>query len=175
MLRSQSLRWLCLLGLLCVSAGAAFAQAKVAIMNTTTALIETAEMKKAQADLETKYKPRDEQRVKLQKELDTIQQQLETLGDKLTPQAQADLNAQGQRKQRDLKRLTEDLSADIDRERNDILTKSNSRMQQVVAKLAEEKGLDVVIEVSNTVYFKPALDITKEFTAAYDKAYPVKK
>ena len=32
--------------------------------------------------------------------------------------------------------------------------------------------LDVVIDVSNAVYFKPALDITKEAVAAYDKTYP---
>jgi hypothetical protein len=31
-----------------------------------------------------------------------------------------------------------------------------------------------VIEVSNTWYFKPALDIGKDATAAYDKAYPLK-
>jgi outer membrane protein len=34
--------------------------------------------------------------------------------------------------------------------------------------------LDVIIDVSNTVYFKPALDITKDATAAYDKAHPAK-
>jgi outer membrane protein len=47
-------------------------------------------------------------------------------------------------------------------------------MQTVVQKLAEERGLDVVIDVSNTVYFKPTLDLTKEATAAYDKAFPPK-
>jgi outer membrane protein len=175
MWRSHSLSWLCLLSFPLLSACTAFAQVKVAVMNSQTVLIETAEMKKAQADLEAKYKPRQEQMTRLQKELQTIQQQLDTLGDKLTPQAQADLSAQGQRKQRDLQRLTEDLNADVARERNDILTKSNDRLEQVVTKLAEEKGLDIVIDVSNTVYFKPALDITKEATAAYDKAYPVKK
>jgi len=175
MWRSHSLSWLCLLSFPLLSACTAFAQVKVAVMNTQTALVETAEMKKAQADLEAKYKPRQEQVARLQKELQTIQQQLETLGDKLTPQAQADLNTQGKRKQRDLQRLTEDLNADVDRERNDILTKSGDRMQQIVTKLAEEKGLEVVIDASNTVYFKPALDITKEASVAYDKAYPVKK
>ena len=85
------------------------------------------------------------------------------------------LTTQGTRKQRDLQRLTEDMQADVERERTDILTKSGDRMQQIVAKLAEEKGLDVVIDVSNTVYFKPVLDLTKDATAAYDKAYPVKK
>jgi outer membrane protein len=175
MLRSRTSRWLCLLGLFSVYTCAALAQVKVAIINSSTALIETAEMKKAQADLEAKFKPREEQRAKLQQELSTIQQQLQTMGDKLKPEAQAELNVQGQRKQRDLQRLTEDLTAEVDRERTDVVTKSGTRMQQVVTKLAEEKGLDVVIDVSNAVYFKPALDITKEATAAYDKAYPLTK
>ena len=76
--------------------------------------------------------------------------------------------------QDDLQRLTEDLQADVDRERNDILGRSSQRMQEVVKKLAEEKGIDVVVDISNTVYFKPALEITTESIAAYDKAYPAK-
>jgi outer membrane protein len=48
------------------------------------------------------------------------------------------------------------------------------RMQEVVKKLAEEKGLDVVVDTSNTIFYKPSLDITAEAVAAYDKAYPVK-
>lgn len=175
MLRSRGLRRLCVLSFAVLAASTAFAQVKVGIMNTQAALAETAEIKKAQGDLEAKFKPRQEQMAKLQKELETIQQQLQTLGDKLTPQAQSDLTTQGQRKQRDLQRLTEDLQADVERERTDILTKSGGRMQQIVAKLAEEKSLDMVIDTSNAVYFKPALEITKEATAAYDKAYPVKK
>ena len=47
-------------------------------------------------------------------------------------------------------------------------------MQDVVKKMAQERGLDVVIDVSNTIYYKPALEITKEATVAYDKAYPAK-
>ena len=45
-------------------------------------------------------------------------------------------------------------------------------MQDVVKKLAEEKGLDMVVDVGTTIYFKPAMEITKEATAAYDKTYP---
>ena len=47
-------------------------------------------------------------------------------------------------------------------------------MRDLVTKLAESKGLDVVVDAGNTVFFKPALDITNEAMAAYDKAYPVK-
>jgi outer membrane protein len=173
MLRSHSLKWLFVLGLPLVFAAGAFAQAKVAIMNTQAALLDTAELKKAQTDLETKYKPRQDQMARLQKELDSINQQL-SLGDKLTPQAQADLSTQGQRKSRDFQRLSEDLQADVDRERTELLQRLSDRMRGVVAKLAEEKGLDAVLDSGNTVYFKPALDVTKEATAAYDKAYPAK-
>ena len=93
---------------------------------------------------------------------------------KLTPQAETDLQAQGQRKQREAQRIQEDLQADVDRERNDILSRSTQKMSEVVKKIAEEKGYDVVMDVSNTVFFKPALEITNDAIAAYDKAYPAK-
>jgi outer membrane protein len=109
---------------------------------------------------------------KVQKEIAGLQQQLQTGQGKLTPQAEQSIQATGQRRQRELQRLTEDLQADVDRERNDILQRVGGRMQQIVQKLAEERGLDVVLDVSNTVYFKPALELTKDATAAYDKAYP---
>jgi outer membrane protein len=62
----------------------------------------------------------------------------------------------------------------VDRERNDVLAKTSQKLKQVIDKLAAEKGLDLVVDAADTVFFKPALDITKEATAAYDKANPVK-
>jgi len=152
--------------------GAAAGQTKLAIINSQKAVLDTAEIKKAQAELEAKYKPRQDQLVKLQKDLQDIQAQLQ--GGKLNQSAEQDLTAQGQRKQRELQRIQEDLQADVDRERQDILQRTGQRMQDVVKKLADEKGLDVVIDSSNTVFFKTALELTTEATAAYDKAYPVK-
>lgn len=153
----------------------AFAQAKVAIINSQLSVVETAEIKKAQTELEAKFKPRQAEIEKIQKEIGELQNQLQTMQGKLTPQAEQDIQARGQRRQRDLQRLGEDLQGDVERERQEILGRSSERMQAIVKKLAEERGLDIVIDVSNTIYFKPALDITKEATAAYDKAYPIAK
>jgi outer membrane protein len=150
------------------------AQSKVAIVNIQKAVVETAEIKKAQTEMETKYRPRQAQMEKLQGEIRQIQQQLQSMAGKLTPSAEQDLNIQAQRKQKDLQRMGEDLQADVDRERNDVLGKAAQRMQEVVKKLAEAKALDVVVDVNSTIYFKPALDVTAEAIAAYDKAYPVK-
>jgi len=156
------------------AATAGSAQTKIAIINLQRAVLESAEIKKASAELEAKYRPRQQAIEKLQRDIQALQQNLQSNAGKLTPQAEADITAQGQRKQRELTRLTEDLQGDVDRERNEILSRSSQRMQEVVKKLAEEKGLDVVTDISNTVYFKPALEITTESIAAYDKAHPVK-
>ena len=153
---------------------AAPAPAKMAVINLQRAVLESAEIKAASAALEAKYKPRQAEMEKIQKELQSIQQELQNNAEKLTPQAAADLQARAARRQRELQRVGEDLQADVDRERNEILTGASRRMQEVIRKLAEERGFDLVTDVSNTLYFKPALEITNEAIAAYDKAHPAK-
>ena len=174
MVRNSAIRLIAASCALLAAASAGSAQTKIAVINLQRAVLESAEIKKASAELEAKYRPRQQAIEKLQKDMQALQQNLQSNAGKLTPQAEADITAQGQRKQRELTRLTEDLQADVERERNDILGRSSQRMQEVVKKLAEEKGIDIVTDISNTVYFKPALEITTESIAAYDKAYPVK-
>ena len=165
-------------GLLCLAlfsiAGLAAAQSKVAIISMQRAVLETEEIKKASAEMEARYKPRQQALEKIQQELQNIQQQLQTGQGKLPPQAEADLTATGQRRQREAQRIQDDLQADVERDRNEILGKSAQKMQAVVKKLAEDKGYDVVVDTQTTVYFKPALEITTDAIAAYNKEYPAK-
>jgi len=159
------------LALLAPFATVASAQLKVGVVNTQKAMIDSDELKKASAEVEAKYKPKQDELQKLQNDLQSIQQQLQS--NKLSPQAQQDLQLQGQRKQRDAQRLSDDLQQEFDRDRQDILGKAAQKMSDVVKKLAEEKGYDVVIDVSQALYFKPAMDITADALAAYNKACPV--
>ena len=152
--------------------GVATAQTKVAVINSQKALLETEEIKKAQADLQAKYKPRQDAMEKLQKDLQDIQTQLQS--GKLNALGEQEANASGQRKQRELQRLQQDLQEDVDRDRNEILQRAGTRMQDVVKKLADEKGFDIVIDTSNTVYYKAALDLTADAVTAYNKANPLK-
>jgi outer membrane protein len=151
---------------------AASAQTKVAIINLQKAVMDSAEIKAASAAMEARYKPRVAQIEALDKEIATIAQNLQSNAGKLTAQAEAELNAQGQRKQRDVQRMRDDLQADVDRERNEILQKSALKMTDVLKKVAEEKGLDIVVDAPYAPYFKASLDITPDLVAAYDKAYP---
>jgi outer membrane protein len=153
------------------SVGAANAQPKIAVINTQKALLETDEIKKAQLDLEAKFKPRQDQMVKLQRDLEDIQTQLNS--GKLNELGTQEITAEGQRKQRDLQRLQQDLQDDVQSSRTEILQRAGNRMQEVVKKLAEEKGLDIVVDSANTIFFKTSFEITTEATAAYNKTYPV--
>jgi len=81
---------------------------------------------------------------------------------------------ESERKQREFQRKSEDLQADVEYRRQEVLQRVSQRMRDIVQKLAASKNIDVIIDADSTLYFKPALDLTKEATAEYDKLYPVK-
>lgn len=159
---------------LCISGARAQAvqPAKIAIINAQKAVGDTAEIKKAQAALQAKYQPRQQAIQNLQNDLQSISKQLSAPN--LPPDREAALRADGTRKQKELQRLSDDLNADVNYERQDVLGRAGRQMTEVVKKIAEERGIDVVIDITNTIYYKPVLDITAEATAAYDKTYPAK-
>jgi outer membrane protein len=175
MFRSLAIR----VGMLCLAitplaplASTASAQMKIGVVNTQQAMLDSDELKKASTELEKKYKPRQDELVKLNADLQSIQQQIGS--GKLNQQAVADLTAQGTRKQRDAQRLADDMNADVEKDRQDILAKMSQKMQDVINKLAQDKGLDMIIESSQLLYSKPEFDITADATAAYNKANPAK-
>lgn len=149
----------------------AVAPARVAIVNAQKAVADTQEIKKDQANLEAKYRPRQQVIETLQHDLQSLQQQLSAPN--ITPDREAQLRQSATEKQKQLQRMGEDLQSDVNNDRQDILGRAGRQMAEVVKKIAEARGIDVVIDVTNTIYYKPALDITAEATAAYDKAYPV--
>ena len=145
--------------------------AKLAIINAQKAVADTAEIKQAQTNLEAKFRPRQQAIQNLQTQLDSISKQLSAPN--LAPDRESALRADGTQKQKELQRLGDDLNADVNYERQEILGRAGRQMTEVVKKIAEQRGLDVVIDITNTIYYKPALDITADATAAYDKTYPV--
>src|SRR5580704_16355114 len=139
----------CVAGLISSTAAA---QTKVGVVNFQKALLDTAELKKASVDLQNEFKPRQDQLEKVQRELADIQTQLQASQGKLSAAGEAELQARGQRRQTEAQRLTQDLQDDVTARRNSILQRSGTRMTEIVKKLAEEKGYDVVVDTQNTYY-----------------------
>ena len=126
------------------------------------------------ADLERRFKPRQDGLAKIELDLRDIQTQLQSAQGKLSQSGEADLTSRGRRKQNERDRLAEDLQADVERERTDILQKAGTRMNEIIKKIADEKSLDLVVDSTTTVFFKTTIEITDDATKAYDKAYPAK-
>jgi len=173
MLRVEGKFVLCVLAAAAAVVPAAMAQTNIAFIDTQTAMAQTAEVGKWQAEMETRFQPRFDEIQKLQQDLQDVQNKLQTMEGKLTVDAQAELNTQGQRLQRDLERKNEDLQTDVDYERTEILQTVGQKMALVVEQLAESKGIDAVLDINAAPYYKPELDLTAEATAAYDQAHPV--
>ena len=160
----------CVLGLMSVPA---MAQTKVAALDFQRAIVESAEFKKAYAALEAKFKPKQEQLVKAQQQLDDLDKQMRTAGE-LSRQGAQELQSRGARKEMEVKRLQEDLEQDFTAERDAAIRLVGTRLGEIVKKYAETNQLDIVVDTQAIRYVKPAVDITNQIIAAYDAAYPAK-
>jgi outer membrane protein len=155
-------------------APAGSSQTKVAVINFQNAVLSTAEMQKVLKDIQLKYKPRQDALQKGQQELSDIQTQLQASQGKLSQAGEADLQARGQRKQTQLQRLNDDLTADFEADRDEAVRKASTRMQELLKKVAEERGLDLIVDSAAAPFVKSGIEITDQVVAAYDKAYPAK-
>src|SRR5438445_8433687 len=113
----SALRPLVVCSALFTLAHVAAAQTKVGVINLQKAVLESAEIKAASAAMEARYKPRVAAIDQINRDIAAITENLQKNAGKLTPQAEASLNADGTRKQRDAQRLQDDLQADVERER----------------------------------------------------------
>ncbi len=153
---------------LCAGSIELMAQTKVAVVDFQTALLNTADMKKESAALEAKYADRQQELEALSAELAEIQAKLRTA----QGQEAASLQAEGQRKQRSAQRLTEDLQADVEFDRQNILSAASGRMREVIRALRSEKGVDLIVDISGVLASDPLIDLTAEATQAYDAKHP---
>ena len=156
----------------------ASAQSKIGVIDFRGALQNTAEFKKKVDALQAVFKPRQDELQRLSMELQDIQTKLQNA----TPQDAAQLQADGQAKQREAQRLNEDLQADVQYEQEDMLRGAAQRMRDVISKVAAEKGLDAVISMEaladpfegRVMHLNAAMDLTDAASAAYDVAHPAK-
>lgn len=162
----------CVLGLL--AAPAALAQSRIGVVNFQRAVLDTAEFKKAYADLELKYKPRQDALAKAQQELADIETQLRASQGQLSSSGTAELQARGQRKQVEAQRLNDDVTEEFTKDRDAALQLVSTRMSEVLKKLSDDVQVDLFVDVQSVPFSKPALDFTDKAVAAYDLAHPVK-
>jgi Skp family chaperone for outer membrane proteins len=159
------------LGLACwVSVPAARAQSTVAVINQQAALMNTKDGQAAVKELTTKYTPKQKDLEARQAQLQQLNSQLQA-GATLAPEKRVELQRQLEDGGRTFNRDRDDLRDQYQADQQRLLVPVEQRMQAVISKYAQQKGLALVLDASGPVVFaSPTIDITKDIIAAFDSA-----
>ncbi len=169
-----------LLGMAQAPAGAAAAApavigpAKVAWLNLEQAIFSTDDGKREFGEVQKFVDRKNSELEAMKKELDTLRNQLQIQGAKLTDEARADLEEQIESKDTGLQRFQQDTQKEIDSRRVKTTNLIGRKMLPVIEKLAREKGLSAVVYInpSRDAYIDPSIIITDEVIKAYNAANP---
>jgi outer membrane protein len=151
---------------------------KVGVINARQAIVSTAEGKQASAELQSQFAPRTSDLENIGKQISDLRQRLDagqkTLSDeeKVRLQKQIDLlTRQGQRKQ-------DEYQEDVNAAQADVIDRIGRKMIDVLERYGRENGyvtiLDTSAQQSPVLYFSNQIDVTQDIVRLYDQAYPVK-
>lgn len=147
---------------------------KVGVINIQEAILSTAEGKKAMADLQKKYAPRQQDIQRMQQEIQTISDQLQKQGPTLSDEEQRRLSRSLESKQTLLKRSTEDAQAEFAADRDEAVRRIGQKMVRLIGEYAQQNGYTLVVDSAQipVYYAAPDIDVTAETIKRYDAANP---
>jgi outer membrane protein len=177
MMARDFVRFLRSLALVLVAVGlvapAAIAETKIATVDFQLALNQVKEAATTKARLEGMFSEKRKNIERMQKQLMSMQQEIESQQAILSEKALAEKTGQYQtlamQYQQSYVQSEQEMQAQYMQEMDKLIEK----MRTVVGQIAEEKKFHLVIEVSEggAIYSKGVADLTAELVTRYDKAY----
>jgi Skp family chaperone for outer membrane proteins len=169
-----------------VAAGASYAQQaiKIAIINSQQAFATSIEGKKAMAQIQSLDTKIKSDIAKMEDAIRLLENRLNTGRLTMTNEALLALQADIDKKTTERKRYEEDQAREAQNLATNLTQKIREEMVAVIKTLANERGLELVLDAatSGVVTAAPAIDITDEIVKRYDAtktaavpAPPVKK
>jgi outer membrane protein len=170
------------------SPAAAPAPGKIGILNLQAAILNTAEGKKAMADLDKKFQPKRSELQKMQQDIQGLEDQIQRQQTAASDAAQAQLNRQLEEKKKIMTRTQEDAQSDFNSDRTDLIGRISQKMARVVQDYAEQNGYAAILDTFAPVfsnsgqigdaqvpiyYAAKDVEITEEIVKRYDAANPV--
>jgi outer membrane protein len=147
---------------------------KIGVISIQEAILSTSEGKKAMADLQRKYQPRQQEVQKDQADIQAISDQLQKQAATLSDEEQQRLNRDLQEKQKLLKRTTEDAQADFSTDRDEMFRRIGQKMMKVISDYARQNGFTLVLGSDQVPIYYAAteVDLTSQVVKIYDAANP---
>ena len=150
---------------------------KIVWLNTEQAVFSCDEGKNEFAEIQKFVDEKNSEMGNMRKEYDSLNNQLNVQGSKLTDEARADLQYQISVKETTLQRFQQDTQGEITRKRDRAGAYILKRMQPVIEKIARERGYAAVLNLDpqRDIWIDETLNITDETVRAYNATYPVSK
>jgi outer membrane protein len=147
---------------------------KIGIINIQQAILLTNEGKRDLEALDKKFETPRTNLQNLQKEVQDMQNQLKTQGDKLNEDAKAKLAKDIESKNKTLQRQLEDAQGDYQQQQGELVNRIGGKLMEVLDKYAKDHGYSVIVDVSNpqspVLWANASTDVTQDIANAYNAA-----
>lgn len=147
---------------------------RVGTINVEAAVFGSNEGRRDADALQKKLEPKQNELKGQNDELEGLQKQLQTQGDKLNEDARATLVKQIESKKKTLERAVQDFQEDGQNQGKEIFQRILQKMAPTIVKYAQDNGYSLIVDTSNQWPQSPVLwsgegvDITKAVVDAYN-------
>jgi outer membrane protein len=160
--KNSSMKWL-MFPLLVLFTLPVFAQTPTIAVIDPQKVVQNSEMgKKALAEIKTLKDRKQAEIDQRQNSIQSMRDKLEKQRDILSAEAREKLTSDVQKAVTDLRRLSEDSEAEIQRELGKAIKGIEEKVLPIIKKMGEERGYSVIIQKDQLVYFSAKNDITDE-------------
>ena len=152
---------------------------KVAVIDTERFQSEVLEFKAKMESLNRQFEPRIKDVQGLADRINALETTLKTQSGALSAAKTAEMTEQLASMKREYQRKGEDLQADGNRAKQREFEPISAKLVKFAADYTAKRGIVVLIDLANAdqagtvLWFDPRTDVTKDFIAEYNKAYPV--
>ncbi len=151
---------------------------KIGIVTLQAAIAATGEGKKAFAEIQKRFQPRQAELQRQQQEIQALQDQLQKQANTLSDEEERRLRRELDEKQKVFNRSREDAEADFRAEGQEVVERIGRKMVPLINEYAQQNSFAMIIDPSAVqlpVYFLDrGNDITEEIVKRFDAANPVK-
>ncbi len=152
---------------------------KIAIISTDQLQAEIQEFRVRLEAINRRFEPEVKELEGEANKIRALETTIETQKDILGAAKIAELSEQLERMKRAYQRSAEDLQAKGGRERDLAMQPLNEKLSKFAADYTTRKGIIILFDIQNSfesntlIWYDPRIDVTKDFIAEYNKAYPV--
>jgi outer membrane protein len=152
-----------------LAGGHAFAQAKVGVVDTQRAIMETEDGLRAQATLKKLFDSRQRELDKKQEDLQKERDDIEKQRDVLSKAALAKRVDKWQREMMQLQTVFVDYNKELQKKQGELTQPIFQKAMGIIRRLATQDGLDIVLDKQAVPYVRSDLDVTDRVITLYNQ------